>query len=271
MQRLLRVVAPLLVVAAVAGDKLSCGECCLIQEAIQRSISANITALEAKATAGTTATATVEIGQIIWKVCRSDTWKEGRYQQALTKACTKFVKKHVELATNYWKEKASEDYKDPTMVLRMKRAVCPNPDVGACALESLPSDYSPLRPDECAVCKAVVSDLFTLVSSSRERPTQGKTSDAYYRLVGQLSSVCNELPMRHAIQPAQRDEVHDVCEELWDDHEGKLLKLALQRDEAFALALCADELEVCDDPMSRDELFVGGDTAFAASLIRDEL
>ena len=55
-------------------------------------------------------------------------------------------------ARSYWKEKSSDEYKDGALALRMKRAVCPNPDVNSCALDQLPSDYEPLRADECASC-----------------------------------------------------------------------------------------------------------------------
>lgn len=248
--------AILTAVATVASaNELSCAQCTVIQEAIHRSINYNITALEKKALAGTASTATVEIGQIIWHLCGAEAWKEARHRAPYTAACKRFVKLHTDLATNYWKEKSSEEYKDGVLALRMKRAVCANPDVGACTLEELPSDYEPLRPDECAICRAVVSDLFGVVDQSRERPTEGKRSDAYYRLVGRLSSVCAELATRHAMRPEDRDSVHELCEELWDEHEGPLLKLALRRDERYAVQLCTDVIEVCDEPMARTELY----------------
>ena len=153
---------------------------------------------------------TVEIGQIIWRVCTSDAWKGARYQPSLTKVCKGFVKQHTDLATTYWKEKASDEYRDGALALRMKRAFCTNQDVGACEQEQLPSDYAPLRADECAVCKAIVSDAYGIVAASRDRPTEGKKSDAFYRLGGQLSSVCGDLPMRHAVRPEERDAVHDL-------------------------------------------------------------
>lgn len=241
--------------ASSSGGQVTCGECVTIQEAVHKDIIANISAMAGKSIAGTTITATVEIGQIIWRVCESDTWKAMRLQPSMTSACKRFIKKHVEVATNYWKEKSTEEYQDPTIAMRMKRAVCPNPDVGACRLEQLPDDYHPLRPDECAVCKALVSGVFGLVVNSRDRPTEGKKSDAYYRLVGKLESVCAELPMRHAIKASEWDAVSDVCEELWDDHEGALSRLPLQRDETQAMSLCADDFEICDEPMSRAELY----------------
>lgn len=257
MQALLTHCVLALSLGSSSAAEISCGECCIIQEIIQRSIDVNISALEKQALSGTTTTATLEIGQIIWHVCGSDAWKGARYKQSLTSACKRFVKQHVDLATNYWKEKPSEDYKDPLIALSMKRAVCTNPDVGACTLDALPSPYSPLRPDECAVCQAMVSDIFGMVAASRDRPTEGKRSDAYYRLAEKLPSVCAELPMRHALGK-RREEVNDACDELWDDHEAKLLKLALLRDEAYARSLCADELEVCDEPMTRAELYPTG-------------
>ena len=143
---------------------------------------------------------------------------------------------------------------DGALALRMKRAVCPNPDVNSCALDQLPSDYEPLRKDECAVCHAVVSDLFGLVRTSRERPQSSK-SDAYYRLVAQMSNVCEELPMRHALRTADRPGVVELCEDLWDEHETVLSRLALERGEAFAASLCADELEVCDESTPHEALF----------------
>ena len=254
------------------GAPLRCGECMVIQEAIHRSIVHNITAMEASHQAGTTTTATIEIGQIIWRLCSSDAWKNARYQSSYTSACKRFVKKHVDLATNYWKEKAAEEYRDPTLALRMKRAVCPNPDVEACALDELPSDYVPLRADECGICKALVSDVYGMVHSSRERPTQGKTSDAFYRLAQQLGNVCTDLPMRHALRADEREAVHELCEDVWDDHEGALTRLALRRDEEYARALCADELEICDEPMSRAELLASDPTSLAEpAAAHDEL
>ena len=244
--------------AAFAHGKsaeLSCGECTAIQESIYRSIRHNLTDLEQKAMAGTTMTKTIEIGQIIWHVCESEAWKGARYQPSLYKACKSFVKSHVDLTTNYWKEKASEEYKDAALALRMKRAVCSNPEVGACELDSLPSAYRPLRADECAVCYAVVSGIFGVVAYSRDRPTEGKRSDAYYRLQSQISSVCAELPMRHAIREGEGDAINELCEDLWDEHEATLAKLALRRDDDFAMRLCADELEICDDPMSKVHLY----------------
>merc|ERR1711871_1036329 len=108
-----------------------------MQEAIHRSIVNNITEISKKSAGGTTQTATVEIGQIIWHLCGSDAWTEQRYAPSLTKTCRREVRKHVDLMTNYWKEKTSEEYQDSAIALRMKRAVCPNQDVGACMLESL--------------------------------------------------------------------------------------------------------------------------------------
>ena len=93
----------------------------------------------------------------------------------------------------------------------MKRAVCTHTDLGSCDSSALPGDYTPLRPDECAVCEAVVSDLFGLVRFSRERPITAK-NDNYFRLVGLMGNICEELPMRHSIMLQQRDSVHEMCQ-----------------------------------------------------------
>ena len=76
-----------LVVALARAAALSCSECSHIQELIHHSISRNISALEKAAVAGTTSTATVEIGQIVWRVCGSEAWKEARLSAELGKAC----------------------------------------------------------------------------------------------------------------------------------------------------------------------------------------
>ena len=237
-------------------SELACGECIAIQEAIHTSINRNITALQKQNLAGTTATATVEIGQIIWlPVCESNTWTEARHQAPLTTACTKFVEKHTDLATSYWKEKSSDEYEDKALALRMKRAVCTNEAVGACTLDMLPSDYEPLRPDECEVCKAVVGDVYGIIANSRDRPTEAKKSDAYFRLVGDLQHVCDHQPMRRAIRSEEREAVREMCEDIWDEHEGKLVKMVLNRSEKYAAKMCADELDLCDSPMAVKELF----------------
>ena len=57
-----------IIVLAISFDHvraLSCSECVALQEGIQRAIVANISAFEARSAAGTTQTATLEIGQLI--------------------------------------------------------------------------------------------------------------------------------------------------------------------------------------------------------------
>lgn len=241
--------------ATTVAGALSCGECATLQEGIWRSINHNISDIEQKAMAGTSTTATVEIGQIIWRVCESKAWKEERHTASLTASCKQTVREHVDTITNYWKEKSTEEYKDISLALRMKRAVCPNPEINACALEQLPSDYEPLRKDECAVCHALVSDMFGMVRHSRDRPKSSK-SDAYYRLMGRLGGACGDMPMRHAMRAKERQDVLELCEEVWDEHEGMFAKLTtLPGDDEFARNLCADELGLCEEEMSVAQLF----------------
>ena len=60
---------------------------------------------------------------------------------------------------------------DAALALRMKRAVCPNPEIDACSLDELPDDYAPLDPkSECSICQAVTADVFGIIHTSRERP-----------------------------------------------------------------------------------------------------
>lgn len=239
------------ILAPTAG--LLCGECQLLQEVIHRSIMHNISALEKGTGAGTSRTATVEIGQIIWHMCRSDTWKEQRLRPALETVCSDTVKTHVDTFTELWKDKTSEEYHDPALVMRMKRQACTADAVSACSLDELPSDYEPLRPEECPLCHALVGDLFGIIRHSRERPKTGK-NDNYFRLIGMMNKACDDLPMRHPIRPKERTDVQELCEEFWDEHEGPLVKLALHRSPAYARSLCSEVLEVCDEPTTIDSL-----------------
>jgi len=234
-------------VTGVSGSDLTCAECSLMQEAIQRTISQNISALEKRAVAGSQMTATVQIGQLIWHVCESDAWREQRYRTSLDATCSAVVMAHVDTMTESWKDKSSEAYKEPAMALRMKRAVCTNAALGpACSPEELPSDYEPLRADECAVCRALVGDLFHVVHFSRERPTSAK-NDNFFRLHALMAHACAELQMRHAIRPSEVGRVAEMCEDLWDEHEATLTKLALKRSVEYAQSVCTKRLQVCDE------------------------
>ena len=219
--------------------RVTCEECLAIQEGIHRTINHNISALETKSAAGTTQTERIEIGQLIWHLCDSPTWKEQRHHDEMTRACRSFARVHVDVATRYWQEKSSDEYQDPVLALQMKRAVCTNPDIDACRLADLPDAYSPLGADECDMCHAVVADLYRLVQNSIERPRSGK-SDPYFRLVEVMSEVCTELPMRHEIRAEKRADVLDACVDVWDDYEATLSKMALKRDLAFARSICTE-------------------------------
>lgn len=240
---------------SVAG--ISCGQCATLQEGIHRSILANISTMESANIVGSRESKTLEIGQIIWSLCRHDSWKDQRYASPIHDACRETVEPQglpLDALVNLWKEKTVEEYKDGAIVLQMKRAACSHADLGVpCAPERLPSDYEPLRPEECAVCRAMVSDLYGLVHTSRDRP-KGAKADAYYRLVGKLADVCLELPSRHALRRADREAVRDVCEDLWDEHEAAFARLAVDRSMGYAQSLCADNLELCDEASSQSDL-----------------
>jgi len=251
-----------LLLLALAGRSLAtgtCGTCMTVQEEIGASINHNISVKQHRSMAGTTEETTIEIGQIIWNLCRSDTFKERRFDTVTEKACKKYMKSQeiVDMMTNMWKDKTVEDYQEPHFVLRMKRAVCLQEELGEgkCEPEQLPSDYSPLKPDECAVCEAVVSDIFGMVRRSRDRPKQGQRSDAFMRLNARFQPVCEELPMRHALRKEHLDTIKEHCEDLWDEHEGALSKLALDRSARAASNFCADVASVCEESTPRAKLF----------------
>jgi hypothetical protein len=246
--------SPMLLFLLVApAAALSCGECATIQESIQRSILRNISALEKQTAAGVQTTATIEIGQIVWHLCSSDAWGAQRYRPSLDAACAATVAAHVETLTEQWKEKRREEYADLHTALRMKRAVCTHSAISACTFEQLPSDYEPLRPKECAVCHALASDLFGVVSRTRDRPKSAK-SDSYFRLLEQMAQACAELPMRHAIRPAERDEVAELCEEIWDEFGSHFTKLALRPSAAYARNLCKG-IDLCEEEAPLDGVF----------------
>ena len=150
--------------AAAETAKLSCGQCIALQEGIYRSIRRNISGFEKKTTGGISTTATLEVGQIIWNMCSSDAWRDARPSDEMIQACADHQRPHTDLMTEYWKEKGTDEYYDGALALRMKRAVCPNPEVDACSLDELPDDYSPLSPKgECAMCQAVAADVFGII------------------------------------------------------------------------------------------------------------
>ena len=89
-----------------------------------------------------------------------------------------YVRENVEMMTNYWQEKTQQEYQDASLALKMKRAVCPNRDRRV-RLERLPDDYSPLEANECAICEAVVADLFGIVQRrATARRSSATTSSA---------------------------------------------------------------------------------------------
>ena len=53
-------------------DLMTCEQCVAIQEGIHRTINHNISALETKAMSGTQTTERIEIGQLIWRMCDSE-------------------------------------------------------------------------------------------------------------------------------------------------------------------------------------------------------
>ena len=69
----------------------------------------------------------------------------------------------------------------------------------------------------------------------------------FFRLIAQMGQACSELPMRHAIRPAEREAVIDLCEELWDEYGARFSKLAYQRSAAYAESLCSETLDLCAD------------------------
>ena len=261
--------------SAVARGKWSCSECSAVQEVIHRSIARNISAYEARALAGTATAETIQVGMLIWGVCRSKAWKEQEQTERLEVACAELVLDHVKMMKEYWQSKTTEEYKDPALALRMVRAVCTDPRLATvtssldrastpCSMEDLPDDDKPLTAwahgEECELCEAVVADMHRVIERSRNRPTSG-TGDAYARLRVRLAAVCEDLPMRHAIQPRDRHRILEACEDFWEDHESALVERAWRhKDGESAQKVCSTlshksplgVFEVCE-PAAKDD------------------
>ena len=107
----------LLSLFSAEGQEVTCEQCLTLQEGIFRTILHNISDLEKGAIAGTSKTQRIEIGQLIWHMCDSVSWKEQRYLEDMTRACRTFAREHVDVATRYWQEKTAEDYKEQAPVL----------------------------------------------------------------------------------------------------------------------------------------------------------
>ena len=246
-------------VAAVQAAKkpLTCGQCIALQEGMYRSINRNITTLEQRNTAGVTSSATIEVGQIIWNLCGSESWRQTRPNDALVDACETHQRPHTDLMTEYWKEKSTEEYHDKALALRMKRAVCPNPEIDACSLDELPDDYTPLNPkSDCAICEAVTADVFGIIHTSRERPTKKQRhGDNFLRIAALIGEVCDDLPTRHPIRPEKRDDVLEACQDFWEEHEDTFFKMVFDHTPQFALSLCSEQLDACEQDMSPNQLY----------------
>ena len=60
---------PALVLSATAGSQLTCSECAVVQEGIFNALKYNLSYYERAAVVGTQETVTLEVGQVIWRMC----------------------------------------------------------------------------------------------------------------------------------------------------------------------------------------------------------
>ena len=60
---------PALVLSATAGSQLTCSECAVVQEGIFNALKYNLSYYEQAAVVGTQETVTLEVGQVIWRMC----------------------------------------------------------------------------------------------------------------------------------------------------------------------------------------------------------
>ena len=94
------------------------------------------------------------------------------------------------------------------------------------------------------------------IDTSRERPTKKqKHGDNFIRMAALISEVCEDLPMRHPIRPEQRGNVLEACQDFWEDHEDSFVKMIFERTPQFALSLCSEQLDACEQDMSPNQLY----------------
>ena len=60
---------PAHVLSATAGSQLTCSECAVVQEGIFNALKYNLSYYEQAAVVGTQETVTLEVGQVIWRMC----------------------------------------------------------------------------------------------------------------------------------------------------------------------------------------------------------
>ena len=94
-----------------------------------------------------------------------------------------------------------------------------------------------------------------MLAAQRTSPSTSKMIGLFaeLRLLGLMSKACEDLPMRHAIRPNERNAVVDLCDDLWDEHESKLSKLALAwHTHTQAERMCSDTLDLCEEDLHID-------------------
>lgn len=99
-----------------------------------------------------------------------------------------------------------------------------------------------------------LTHLVPVCRSSRERPKK-KQGDNFYRAVGLIGEVCDDLPMRHPIQPNKRDDVLEACQDFWEEYDDAFVKMIFDRSAQFALSICSEHLELCEEDMSASFLY----------------
>ena len=69
-----------------------------------------------------------------------------------------------------------------------------------------------------------------------------------------MSDACDELPSRRFIARGERQQVRELCEEVWDDHEAAFRRMALDRSVRYAAAVCV-KADVCEERTSHEQLY----------------
>lgn len=244
---------------AAAAAVTTCAQCLAIQETIGRAIAQNISGIRRRAVH-----ATLPIHDIVQGLCDTEAWAAERYQPELEQACVRATRPGWFELFEHWSapglaarrpgdKNVNEVYvHDPALTLRVKASACGQ----ACPprhFERLPRLET---ADECAICRALVTDSFATVALTRERPRSPADSSHDF-VVGLLGRVCRELPTRRHVAPAVIAEVREECAAFAEEHQAALQTLITRREPSYAASLCArPPLGACTAPLSLAQLYL---------------
>lgn len=268
--------------AAKRDAKPSCAVCMVLQESVGRSIRLNISALASGKAGGLSSSLHLPLRDIIRTICSSEAWTSRNFNVRFAKACSKFIgdpnrdierkktpKDTFRFTLFRWREQSAainapsgenqNIFGDPSLALRMKRAVCGDSgpySLGVCSEDELPPiSWLPgqgIAEHPCEMCRAIVAGTVGVVQQSRERPSVAAGLD-YHALTSRMLSVCEDIPMREPI--AEVAAAFEKCQDMWEQYEPAFLRLAVDRSFSYARSLCSNTLNVCAGNLTARQVY----------------